>query len=62
MGVTRVRLLTNNPEKPQPSRGAGLVLVAVESLYAPSTPSNVAYLRAKRDCLGRTLPLDLTPA
>jgi 3,4-dihydroxy 2-butanone 4-phosphate synthase/GTP cyclohydrolase II len=62
MGVTRVRLLTNNPEKSQALRAAGIDLVAVESLYAPCTPSNAAYLRAKRDRLGHTLPLDLTPA
>ena len=62
MGVTRVRLLTNNPEKAQALRAAGIDLVAVESLYAPSAPSNAAYLRAKRDRLGHTLPLDLTPA
>lgn len=62
MGVTRVRLLTNNPEKAQAVRAAGIDLVAVEPLYAPVTSANAAYLRAKRDRLGHTLPVDLRPA
>ena len=62
LAVTRIRLLTNNPEKAQAVRVAGIDLVAVESLYAPITPANAAYLRAKRDRLGHTLPVDLTPA
>ena len=62
LGVTRVRLLTNNPDKAQAVRAAGIDLVAVEPLYTPITPANAAYLRAKRDRLGHTLPVDLTPA
>jgi 3,4-dihydroxy 2-butanone 4-phosphate synthase/GTP cyclohydrolase II len=62
MGVTRVRLLTNNPDKVHALRVSDVDLVAVEPLYAPSTPSNAAYLRAKRDRLGHTLPMDVTPA
>lgn len=62
MGVTRVRLLTNNPDKAQAVRAAGMDLVAVEPLCAPVTSENVAYLRAKRDRLGHTLPLDQAPA
>ena len=62
LGVTRVRLLTNNPDKAQAVRAAGIDLVAVESLYAPVTRWNAAYLRTKRDRLGHALPLDLTPA
>jgi 3,4-dihydroxy 2-butanone 4-phosphate synthase/GTP cyclohydrolase II len=60
LGVTRIRLLTNNPEKVQAVRVAGIDLVTVEALYAPVTPANAAYLCAKRDRLGHTLPLDLT--
>jgi 3,4-dihydroxy 2-butanone 4-phosphate synthase/GTP cyclohydrolase II len=58
---TRIRLLTNNPDKVQALRAAGIDLVSVESLHVPRTPTNAAYLRAKRDRLGHDLPLDPLP-
>jgi 3,4-dihydroxy 2-butanone 4-phosphate synthase/GTP cyclohydrolase II len=61
LDATRIRLLTNNPDKVQALRAAGIDLVSVESLHVPRTPANAAYLRAKRDRLGHDLPLDALP-
>jgi 3,4-dihydroxy 2-butanone 4-phosphate synthase/GTP cyclohydrolase II len=60
MGSTRIRLLTNNPHKADALREAGIELVAIEPLRIPPTPTNAAYLRAKRDRLGHHLPGDLS--
>ncbi len=59
-GTTRIRLLTNNPHKVDALREAGIELVAIEPLRIPPTPTNAAYLRAKRDRLGHHLPGDLS--
>jgi 3,4-dihydroxy 2-butanone 4-phosphate synthase/GTP cyclohydrolase II len=55
LGLTSVRLLTNNPEKVSGIRGAGIEVVAVEPWETPANPFNDAYLRAKRDRLGHLL-------
>ena len=57
LGLTSVRLLTNNPVKAEALRAAG-----VEAVTEPTTvhagPANLAYLRTKRDRLHHTLHLD----
>jgi len=58
IGSSRIRLLTNNPRKVDALQAAGIDVVSVEPLSFAPTPFNAAYLRAKRDRLGQTLPLD----
>ena len=58
IGSTRIRLLTNNPRKAAALRSAGIDVVSLEPLSFAPTAINAAYLRAKRDRLGHTLPPD----
>lgn len=55
LGATRIRLLTNNPDKIKALSAAGIDLVSVEPLLTPPTLLNAAYLRAKRDRFGHHL-------
>jgi len=63
LGLTSIRILTNNPKKISGLGGYGLsVTEQVPIVHAPN-PHNEAYLRAKRDRMGHTLhhqglPLD----
>ena len=63
LGLTSIRILTNNPKKIRGLEGYGLsVTEQVPIVHAPN-PHNEQYLRAKRDRLGHTLhhqalPLD----
>ena len=63
LGLSSIRILTNNPKKIRGLEGYGLsVSEQVPIVHAPN-PHNEAYLRAKRDRLGHTLhhqglPLD----
>lgn len=56
LGLTRVRLLSNNPDKVDALRRAGIEVVEVVPLGAPPTPHNRAYLHAKATRLGHRLP------
>ncbi len=55
LGVTHLRLLTNNPEKERGLMEAGLVVEAVERLVVPSNPFNRYYLETKRTRMGHML-------
>lgn len=55
LGVRRMKLLTNNPKKIHGLAGYGLEVVDQVPLEVESNPSNVRYLRAKRDKLGHSL-------
>ena len=63
LGLTSIRILTNNPKKIRGLEGYGLsVSEQVPIVHAPN-PHNEQYLRAKRDRMGHTLhhqalPLD----
>jgi 3,4-dihydroxy 2-butanone 4-phosphate synthase/GTP cyclohydrolase II len=63
LGLSSIRILTNNPKKIRGMEGYGLSVAAqIPIVHAPN-PENEAYLRAKRDRLGHTLhhqglPLD----
>ena len=57
LGITRVRLLTNNPRKIVGIRGYGLDIVARESIEMSPTKDNAYYLQTKRDKLGHILQL-----
>ncbi|MDT0215300.1 3,4-dihydroxy-2-butanone-4-phosphate synthase [Rothia sp. ARF10] len=57
LGVTSVRLLTNNPDKVGAVRDSGIEVAAVERLQVAPVATNAAYLRTKRDRLGHDLVL-----
>jgi 3,4-dihydroxy 2-butanone 4-phosphate synthase/GTP cyclohydrolase II len=56
LGVTRVRLLTNNPEKSESLEDFGIEIVAQLPLTPRPNEHNLAYLRTKRDRMGHSLP------
>ncbi len=54
MGITAVRLLTNNPEKIQAVRAAGISVESVPLQTTP-TPDNLRYLQTKQQRFGHML-------
>jgi 3,4-dihydroxy 2-butanone 4-phosphate synthase/GTP cyclohydrolase II len=59
LGFTRIRLLTNNPEKVEGLMRGGIVVVERVPLVIPPTERTRLYLATKREKLGHLLPLDL---
>ena len=59
LGVTTMRLLTNNPAKRAGLDGYGLSIVGRVPLEITPNADNLAYLRTKRDRMGHDLPLDM---
>jgi len=57
LGVTRVRLLTNNPAKVAGLRAHGVEVAEVRGLEVGRTPHNEAYLRTKAVSMGHLLHL-----
>jgi 3,4-dihydroxy 2-butanone 4-phosphate synthase / GTP cyclohydrolase II len=55
LGVTKVRLLTNNPSKLSCINRYGIEVIAREPLEMTPNPHNIRYLRTKRDKLGHLL-------
>jgi 3,4-dihydroxy-2-butanone 4-phosphate synthase/GTP cyclohydrolase II len=55
LGIERVRLLSNNPQKSRALTEAGIEVMEQVSCEAPATPHSFGYLRTKRDRLGHTL-------
>jgi 3,4-dihydroxy 2-butanone 4-phosphate synthase / GTP cyclohydrolase II len=60
LGITRVRLLTNNPEKTEALDDFGIVVDDQLPLTPHPNKHNLHYLRTKRDRMGHTIP-DLPP-
>jgi 3,4-dihydroxy 2-butanone 4-phosphate synthase/GTP cyclohydrolase II len=63
LGLSSIRILTNNPKKIHGLEGYGLSVTDQVPIQAVPNPHNEAYLRAKRERLGHTLhhqglPLD----
>jgi 3,4-dihydroxy 2-butanone 4-phosphate synthase/GTP cyclohydrolase II len=63
LGLTSIRILTNNPKKIRGLEGYGLSVTEQVPIVHDPNPENEAYLRAKRDRMGHTLhhqglPLD----
>jgi GTP cyclohydrolase II len=58
LGVTAVRVLTNNPEKIAALRQAGLRVVSDERVIGRHTEENVRYLASKRDRAGHLIEID----
>jgi 3,4-dihydroxy 2-butanone 4-phosphate synthase/GTP cyclohydrolase II len=57
LGITTMRLLTNNPAKYGGIDGYGLQIVERVPLAITPNPENIAYLRTKRDKLGHLIDL-----
>jgi len=55
LGLTSIRILTNNPKKISGLAGYGLSVIDQIPIQHVPNPHNEAYLRAKRDRLGHTL-------
>jgi 3,4-dihydroxy 2-butanone 4-phosphate synthase/GTP cyclohydrolase II len=55
LGVGRLRLLTNNPDKVRGLSGFGIEVTGRVPLPVAATPDNLRYLIAKRDRLGHQL-------
>jgi 3,4-dihydroxy 2-butanone 4-phosphate synthase/GTP cyclohydrolase II len=59
LGVTKMRLLTNNPKKRAGLAGFGLEIVETLPLVTPPNPHNYRYLLTKKTRLGHILPEDI---
>ncbi|MDT7942452.1 MAG: bifunctional 3,4-dihydroxy-2-butanone-4-phosphate synthase/GTP cyclohydrolase II [Bacteroidota bacterium] len=59
LGVTKMRLLTNNPKKRAGLAGFGLEIVETIPLVIPPNPYNHRYLLTKKTRLGHILPEDI---
>jgi 3,4-dihydroxy 2-butanone 4-phosphate synthase / GTP cyclohydrolase II len=57
LGVRRARLLTNNPATTEGLERYGVEVVARIPLGIPPNPSNLGYLRTKREKMGHLLPM-----
>jgi len=55
LGLTTIRILTNNPKKITGIEGFGLTVVEQVPIETQPTPHNARYLAAKRDKLGHKL-------
>jgi 3,4-dihydroxy 2-butanone 4-phosphate synthase / GTP cyclohydrolase II len=59
LGLTTIRLLTNNPRKMEGIESYGLRVVEQVPIEVPANDENRGYLAAKREKLGHTLGADL---
>jgi 3,4-dihydroxy 2-butanone 4-phosphate synthase/GTP cyclohydrolase II len=55
LGLTSIRIMTNNPKKIRGLEGYGLSVTAQVPIEHAPNPENHRYLQAKRDRLGHTL-------
>jgi GTP cyclohydrolase II len=62
LGVTQVSLMTNNPEKIQALRDAGLQLAESKRVLGRPNPNNVRYLASKRDRAGHYIDFEALAA
>jgi 3,4-dihydroxy 2-butanone 4-phosphate synthase/GTP cyclohydrolase II len=58
LGVTKMKLMSNNPKKRTGLIGYGLEIVENIALEIPSNLHNHSYLKTKRDQMGHDLHLD----
>jgi 3,4-dihydroxy 2-butanone 4-phosphate synthase / GTP cyclohydrolase II len=58
LGITTMRLMTNNPAKYGGLEGYGLEIVERVPLHTEPNQENIAYLRAKQEKLGHLLDLE----
>jgi 3,4-dihydroxy 2-butanone 4-phosphate synthase/GTP cyclohydrolase II len=57
LGITTMRLMTNNPKKISGIEGYGLTITEQVPLEVPSCPDNIAYLRTKKEKMRHSLDL-----
>lgn len=57
LGVRRARLLTNNPAKIEGLERYGIEVVERVPLWISPNPSNLGYLRTKREKMGHLFPM-----
>ena len=62
LGLTSIRILTNNPRKIVGLEGYGLTITGREPIHIEPTPHNRDYLETKRSKLGHILPELVEPA
>lgn len=62
LGVSAVRLYTNNPQKVAQLKAAGLDVVAEQRVLGRPTEQNVGYLAAKRDRAGHAIDFEALAA
>lgn len=55
LGITKLRLISNNPKKRAGLAGYGIEIVDTVPVEVPSNPYNEKYLRTKRDKLGHEI-------
>ena len=55
LGLTTIRVLTNNPKKITGISGFGLSVVSQEPIEIEPNPENLEYLESKRDKMGHTI-------
>jgi len=55
LGITQIRLLTNNPSKIDSLQNHGIEIVERMSIQIEPTAPNAKYLRAKKDIMGHLL-------
>jgi 3,4-dihydroxy 2-butanone 4-phosphate synthase / GTP cyclohydrolase II len=60
LGVRRARLLTNNPAKIEGLERHGVEVVERVPLWISPNPSNLGYLRTKREKMGHLFPEAVT--
>jgi 3,4-dihydroxy 2-butanone 4-phosphate synthase/GTP cyclohydrolase II len=58
LGLSSIRILTNNPKKIVGMDGYGLSVAEQVPLMVAPNPHNTSYLRTKRDRMGHLYPLD----
>lgn len=59
LGVTTMKLLTNNPSKYRGLSGYGLKIIKREPLLTSPTKENIKYLMTKKDKLGHLIPKEI---
>jgi len=57
LGISKIRLLTNNPTKRVGLEGYGLTIVENVPIETTPNPYNERYLRTKKERMGHTLKL-----
>jgi len=55
LGVTKLRLMSNNPKKRAGLKGYGLEIVEIVPMHITPNPHNEKYLKTKRDKLGHEI-------
>jgi 3,4-dihydroxy 2-butanone 4-phosphate synthase/GTP cyclohydrolase II len=58
LGLSKIRLLTNNPRKIHGIDAFGLTIVSREPIEMPPTSENLSYLQTKREKMGHLLNLN----